>query len=1140
PAAQAASEPEPEPGHTLQAPVQRHTEPVPPRMPEPAAPIAADAATVAAAPAPAASVDPMRRPPVKNALIRPGERPATGPTPIAAPRGPRRWPKRAALVAAIVAGITALGAAAWWAVRWFGGRAPTLATTIARELPDDALGFLAFAPPRTQLELLGDAMPEALRKSTTERWGFDPFTLAAWSDHGLDPDGIVGVGWLDATKPTIAISAGLQDRAKLQATLPAVLAKLGAGKEPTITERSFGDVPGLWLEEPAPTAILLRDDRVVAIVGFGGSDASNVARHAERVAGVTRKTSLASREGFEALRGETGEPVVFGYVDGVSMRSAIPATAAEMLALRMAFAEVDAMSLALLRDKARIGLATQVVVRDGSTSMRYVEGVRRSGDALQRIPGPAIVLIDTAIATKPIADAAIAFTTMAGLWTKVDADFRSLSNLDLRADVIDNLAGEQGAALLALPSKPGGTDFAALAWVRMLDGAKASKSLAAAIPALQQHVFEIPPSSETIGDVTVHTFALGSGEREVRLSLFVAADHLWFAAGKVDVRAIIDRPEKNLHDAARNAAIRDAVAPGDVVHAFLDVHELVAKLDPLLDESDKAEKTAAQSLWSPLDVLTYRMAADGRLVRIEMVAHTTADDGLATMLRAAVTLSGERAATALARAQRRADCEKLVATLEAIGTTDTSRTLPEFSLRFDVRDACETKAKPEQITCALAAKSFADVEACGGAAAGLLPTEPEPQPVPYVDDIWPNTRPESSDSGRPRAEVNYGVEIGPEPQTRGRDDALVTIVEFGDFQCPYCREVTATLDEVLARHGNNVRLVFRHNPLPIHPEARNAAKAALAAARQGKFWAMHDKLFESQFELAPAKYPEYAAALGLDAARFAADFADPALDRRLDEDVAVAKRFGVSGTPAFFVNGRFLSGNQSLAVFDALVNEELSRARTFVERRGNTRTRLYEDMITRFAPEVTKSAAVALPPDSGERFTIATDGLPNRGATGFSRVRLVECGDFDCPYCARATKTIDRIVADYPTQVTVYFLHNPLSFHAGAEPAARAAAAADKQGKFWQMHDKLFGAPEAHSTADFVAYAKELKLDVAQFEKDLAAPETAKLVADQKKICEDNGGSSTPTFFLNGRRIEGAQSFDTFKALIDAELSGGI
>jgi hypothetical protein len=163
----------------------------------------------------------------------------------------------------------------------------------------------------------------------------------------------------------------------------------------------------------------------------------------------------------------------------------------------------------------------------------------------------------------------------------------------------------------------------------------------------------------------------------------------------------------------------------------------------------------------------------------------------------------------------------------------------------------------------------------------------------------------------------------------------------------------------------------------------------------------------------------------------------------------------------------------------------MERARRFVERRGHTRKRLYEDMTARFAGEVQKAAAAPIPPDTGERFKISTEGLPKKGASAFARVAVVECGDFDCPYCQRATKTIDRVIADYPSQVSFYFLHNPLSFHPNAESAARAAVAADKQGKFWEMHDKLFADQESRTEADFIRFATELKMGRGQVQDRL-------------------------------------------------------
>jgi protein-disulfide isomerase len=1090
-----------------------------------------------------------RRPPVANALIKPGGRPATGPTPvIAAP--PRGNLKRILAFSALGLTIVALLASAtWFAVKWFSARGSVLATTIAHELPEDTLGFVAYASPRTQIQLIGDAVPEAARKDMGERLGFDPLDVTAIAELGIDPDAPIGMAWLEVAKPTMTVSWGVGDEAKLRAALPAKLAKAMGVEKLEVSDRTFEAVPGLWIESPVPAAVLLRDGRALAIIGLPGSDSANVARHAERIAKIERGHSLAERPGFTALRSEPGEPVMIAYVDGVSARGAIPGSAAELLAARVMFGEVDALAITLSKDGPRTHLSLQTVLREGTPGLRYVGETKRSAAALERIPGPALASADIAVAAEPIVQAAIALASVTGQLAELEREFKQASNLDLRTDVLDNLGGELGVALLKLPTTRGGEDFTFVLYASVRDQEKAAKALAAALPAIQHEILDIPATSETIGSTTVHSFAIPrraqvvleaapgtpSVPEPIRWSTFVTAGHVWMTFGDVDVRAIIDDTGKSLRDAARNDAIRDALAGGDSLSMFADVHELLAAVDPLLSERDLEEKRESEPIWSTIDVVTLRGLTEDRVGRVRLTVHGTADDGLASLLRGVLKVQGAQLAATLDRQRRAADCERHIEHLVQIGTTDTSRTITSY----EVREGCESKATAEALACAGKASSFAEVATCGGAEVGLLPPEPEPQAVPYIEDIWPNTRSEAGDGGRPRADVNYGVELGTDPQIRGRTDALVTIVEFGDFQCPYCRDVTSTLDEVLSRHGDDVRLVFRHNPLAMHAEARNAAKAALAAARQGKFWAMHDKLFESQFELA-GKYRDFAGAIGLDLVRFDADLADPALDRVIDGDLAVAQRFAVTGTPSFFINGRFLSGGQPLGVFESVINEELGRARTFVERRGNTRKRLYEDMISRFATEVAKGSAAALPPDSGERFSFATTGLPQRGATGITRVSLVECGDFECPYCQRATKALERVVADYPALVTVYFAHNPLSFHPGAEPAARAAVAADKQGKFWEMHDKLYTELDAHAEADLLRYAKELTLDVDKFKADMAAPETASTVAEQQKRCTDNGGSSTPTFFLNGRRIEGAHPYETFKALIDAELSRGI
>lgn len=160
---------------------------------------------------------------------------------------------------------------------------------------------------------------------------------------------------------------------------------------------------------------------------------------------------------------------------------------------------------------------------------------------------------------------------------------------------------------------------------------------------------------------------------------------------------------------------------------------------------------------------------------------------------------------------------------------------------------------------------------------------------------------------------------------RGDADAPVTIVAFSDFQCPFCSRVNPTLTKLLETYPGKVRIAFKHMPLRIHPDAPAAHVAAEAARRQGKFWEMYDKIFANQRELTPEKFKQYAAELNLDAAQFEKDSADPAIKAKVDADLKEAEKLGVAGTPAFFINGKYLSGAQPFESFKKLVDEALAK-----------------------------------------------------------------------------------------------------------------------------------------------------------------------------------------------------------------------
>ena len=162
------------------------------------------------------------------------------------------------------------------------------------------------------------------------------------------------------------------------------------------------------------------------------------------------------------------------------------------------------------------------------------------------------------------------------------------------------------------------------------------------------------------------------------------------------------------------------------------------------------------------------------------------------------------------------------------------------------------------------------------------------------------------------------------PERGGGAKAPVTIIEFSDYQCPFCGRAEGTVDEVMKEYGNKVRLVYRDFPLPMHPLARPASEAANCANAQGKFWEYHAKLFANQTALAEDKLKEYAKDVGLDAAKFDQCLKDKPFKAAIDKDVADGEKVGVNGTPAFFINGRMLSGALPLDKFKEVIDEELT------------------------------------------------------------------------------------------------------------------------------------------------------------------------------------------------------------------------
>jgi protein-disulfide isomerase len=392
---------------------------------------------------------------------------------------------------------------------------------------------------------------------------------------------------------------------------------------------------------------------------------------------------------------------------------------------------------------------------------------------------------------------------------------------------------------------------------------------------------------------------------------------------------------------------------------------------------------------------------------------------------------------------------------------------------------------------------------------GNKPSQPQASPVKTIE--------EAKLAGQP---------------TRGAKDAKVTIVEWSDFQCPYCGKAWPVVDKILKEYPKDVRFVFMHEPLPFHPNAMPAAIAATAAGNQGKFWEFYDIAFQHQQELSPAKYEEWAKQIHLNVDKFKKDLDDPATKKKVEDASAIGRQVGANGTPTFFVDGREVSGALPFESFKPMIDEEIKRADELLKK-GTPQSGLYaalNEYNVKNAPKPTPQ-----PGDDGKPVHIDVGDSPVRGS---GKVEIIEFSDFQCPFCGRVEPTISQIMDKYKGKVKVVWKNQPLPFHPNARPAAKAALAAKEQGKFWEMHDKLFANQTQLNPDNYVAWAKDLNLNVDKFKADMASPKYDTVLDGDSKQGSSVGASGTPTFFINGHKIVGAQPVENFEKMIDDALAG--
>jgi len=231
--------------------------------------------------------------------------------------------------------------------------------------------------------------------------------------------------------------------------------------------------------------------------------------------------------------------------------------------------------------------------------------------------------------------------------------------------------------------------------------------------------------------------------------------------------------------------------------------------------------------------------------------------------------------------------------------------------------------------------------------------------------------------------VSFALTPGDSPSI-GPKNAKVTLLHYFDYQCPFCTRVIPAIDQIATDYPDSVRIVFKMHPLPMHPNAMPAAEAAMAAAAQGKFLEMHHKLFQNQQQLTREKFLSLAKDIGLDVDRFTKDLDTHAYAAAIQKDVKEAEDIGATGTPASFINGRYLSGAKPYASFKDMIDEELGWAKA-----GNRP----EFKIAKNVSEASAKRAAAAGPDPSKVYEIAAGDAPFRGPAS-AKVTILHYYDY--------------------------------------------------------------------------------------------------------------------------------------------------
>jgi protein-disulfide isomerase len=393
------------------------------------------------------------------------------------------------------------------------------------------------------------------------------------------------------------------------------------------------------------------------------------------------------------------------------------------------------------------------------------------------------------------------------------------------------------------------------------------------------------------------------------------------------------------------------------------------------------------------------------------------------------------------------------------------------------------------------------------------------------------------------------VPISNEDPVDGPVNAPVTVIEFSDFQCPYCSRVAPTVAQLKGTYGDKIKIVWKDLPLDFHKNAMPAAIAArvvFMAKGSDAFWKFNQKVFQNQKDESDDNYKKWAAEVGVTDADFAKY--KVAAEQKVKANLADAQKLGVQGTPNFLIDGEALTGAQPIEKFKSIVDAHLKKAAE-LKANGVSDDALYAELTKNYFQQ--KPAAEdddeqnAPPVDDFAVWNVPIGDSPLRVGDGSdpkkhdALVTIVVFSDFQCPFCKRVEPSLAQAAKDYGDKVRFVWKNYPLPFHDRAMQAAQLAMEAKREkgdAGFWKAHDALFESQPKLADADLEAIAKTIGLDVAKVDDAIKSMPFNDAIQSDMDLGEDVGVRGTPKTFVNGRIVDGAQPYEAFKHVIDQEI----